>query len=364
MGKRTVLYKVHSEMGHIVEFAGFDMPLFYVGISEEVMSVRNKAGVFDVSHMGRVLFSGKEAGTFLDFVTSQEISKLEPNQARYALILNENGGIKDDIIVVRRDDESYLVVWNAANRDKNIAWVEEHAKSFDVEIKNISDKSFMIALQGPYSETILQQICDRKLDVLKRFRGTEGYVKAAKCLITRTGYTGEDGFELISEDIEMAEDIWRNLISLGATPAGLGARDVLRIEAGLPLYGHEINEEINPFEAGLEFAVKLQKGDFIGKVALERLKDAIVRKRMGIKMTGKGIPREGYKVYSADKEIGFVTSGTYSPTINLGIAMAYLPVGVKLGEEVIVKIRGRDEKGVVSDFPFYDTEIYGWRRKK
>lgn len=364
MGKRTVLHKVHSEEGHMVEFAGFDMPLFYKSISEEVMSVRERAGVFDVSHMGRVIFSGKGAGSFLDLITSNEISKLEINQARYALILNENGGIKDDIIVVRRGEDSFLVVWNAANRGKNLAWVEENSKSFDVEIKDISDKSFMLALQGPQAERILQQICDRKLDAVKRFRGTEGYVKAAKCLITRTGYTGEDGFELISEDTEMAEDIWRNLISLGASPAGLGARDVLRIEAGLPLYGHEINEDINPFEAGLEFAVKLQKEDFIGKPALERLKDNISRKRMGIKMTGKGIPREGYKVYSDSKEVGFVTSGTYSPTINCGIAMAYLPVGVRVGDKVTIRIRGRDEEGVVSEFPFYDVERYGWRRKK
>jgi len=363
MGKKTVLYRVHSETGHMVEFAGFEMPLLYKGISEEVMSVRNRAGVFDVSHMGRVLFSGKEAGAFLDFITSNEISKLELNQARYALILNENGSIKDDIIVVRRSEESYLVVWNAVNRDKNLNWVMAYVQGFAVEVKDISDRSFMLALQGPLAEVILQQICDKELNALKRFRGTEGYVKAAKCLITRTGYTGEDGFELISEAVEMAEDIWNSLISLGATPAGLGARDVLRIEAGLPLYGHEITEEINPFEAGLEFAVKLQKEDFVGKVALEKVKDKITRKRMGIKMMGKAIPREGYKVYSDGKEIGVVTSGTYSPTINCGIAMAYLPSYIKHGENVTIRIRGHDELGIVSDFPFYDTEKFGWRRK-
>jgi aminomethyltransferase len=364
MGKRTPLYKVHSEKANIVEFAGFDMPLLYESISEEVMSVRNRAGLFDVSHMGRVSFSGKDAGAFLDFITSQEISKLELNQARYALILNEDGGIKDDVIVFRRGEESYLVVWNAANREKNMNWVEGHAKGFDVEVKDLSDRSFMLAIQGPQAEAILQQICDRKLDALKRFRGTEGYVKAAKCLITRTGYTGEDGFELISEATEMAEDIWRSLVSLDAAPAGLGARDVLRIEAGLPLYGHEINEEINPFEARLEFAVKLQKENFVGKAALERVKDNITKKRFGIKMVGKGIPREGYKVYSEGKEIGFVTSGTYSPTINCGIAMAYLPSSAKLGDEVTIKIRGRDERGTVTDFPFYDVERYGWKRKR
>lgn len=364
MGKRTVLYKVHAEKAHMVEFAGFEMPLLYKGISEEVISVRNNAGLFDVSHMGRVIFSGKDAGSFLDYITSNEISKLEPHQAKYALICNEGGGIKDDIIVVARNKESYLVVWNASNRDKNLDWVKTWSKGFDVEIKDISDRSFMLALQGPHAETILQKICNKKLDDVKRFRGTEEYVKGARCLVTRTGYTGEDGFELISEDIEMAEDVWNAIVSLGATPAGLGARDVLRIEAGLPLYGHEINEDINPFEAGLDFAVKLQKADFVGKAALERLKDKNTRKRVGIKMVGRGIPREGYKVYLDNREIGFVTSGTYSPTINCGIAMAYLPTWAKLGDKVTVKIRGRDEIGILSGLPFYDVDKYGWKRKK
>ena len=364
MGKKTVLYKVHSEMGQIVEFAGFDMPLRYNGISSEVMSVRNRAGLFDVSHMGRVVISGEGAGPFLDYITSNEISKLELYQARYALICNENGGIKDDVIVIRTGDRSYLVVWNATNREKNMKWVNEHVGGFDVEIEDISDRSFMLALQGPLAEVILQPICSKRLDVVKRFRGLEGYIKAAKCIITRTGYTGEDGFELISEDTVMAEDVWRSLISSGATPAGLGARDVLRIEAGLPLYGHEINEEINPFEAGLDFAVKLQKENFVGKEALERLKDSISRKRMGIKMMERGIPREGYKVFSEEKEIGFVTSGTYSPTINCGIAMAYLPLGMKTGDEVKVKIRERYERGAISNLPFYDVEKYGWKRKR
>lgn len=360
--KKTPLYKIHAEKGHMVEFAGFEMPLWYEGISNEVLSVRERAGLFDVSHMGRAIFSGEGAGLFLDYITSNEISKLEQYQAKYALICNEKGGIKDDIIVVKMDQDSFLVVWNAANRDKNLAWVLEHAKEFDVEIEEISDRSFMIALQGPWAERVLQPICNKKLDTVKRFRGTQGYIKGAKCLITRTGYTGEDGFELISKDVEMVEDIWENIVSLGVSPAGLGARDVLRIEAGLPLYGHEINEEINPFEAGLEFAVKLQKPNFVGKEALERLKESVARRRMGIKMLGRGIPREGYKVYSDNKEIGFVTSGTFSPTINRGVAMAYLPVETTPGAEVSVEVRGRHEKGIVSEFPFYDVNRYGWKR--
>ncbi|MEM2002256.1 MAG: glycine cleavage T C-terminal barrel domain-containing protein, partial [Candidatus Methanomethylicaceae archaeon] len=233
-----------------------------------------------------------------------------------------------------------------------------------VSIDDQTEQTVMLAAQGPEATPSLSAILGAPLSESPRFGATFLQWDGSRLFAARTGYTGEDGFELISEDTEMAEDIWRNLISLGASPAGLGARDVLRIEAGLPLYGHEINEDINPFEAGLDFAVKLQKEDFIGKAALERLKDNISRKRMGIKMTGKGIPREGYKVYSDGKEVGFVTSGTYSPTINCGIAMAYLPVGVRVGDKVTIRIRGRDEEGVVSEFPFYDVERYGWRRKK
>ncbi|MGQ9759583.1 MAG: glycine cleavage system aminomethyltransferase GcvT [Candidatus Methanomethylicaceae archaeon] len=363
MGRKTPLYRFHAEKGHLVDFSGFDMPLWYEGIAAEVLNVRERAGLFDVSHMGRVIFSDEDAGLFLDYITSNEISKLEINQARYALICNEKGGIKDDIIVIRTGEESFLAVWNAANREKNLKWSKENAAGFHMKIEDISDKSFMLALQGPLAESTLQKICDKRLDVVKRFRGTEGYIKGASCLITRTGYTGEDGFEIISKDVMMAEDIWNNLISFGALPAGLGARDVLRIEAGLPLYGHEINEDINPFEAGLEFAVKLQKENFVGKAELEKLRVSITRKRMGIKLD-RGIPREGYKVYSEGSEVGFVTSGTYSPTIKRGIAMAYLPPETKVGEEVYVEVRGSFERGIVSDFPFYDVERYGWKRKR
>lgn len=360
MGKRTPLYEFHKERAHMSDYAGFEMPMWYDGISEEVISVRERAGLFDVSHMGRVVISGEDAGDFLDYIMTNEISNLDIYQARYSLMCNEAGGIKDDVIVTKISESSFLIVWNAVNRSKNLDWIEEKIIGFNSEVKDISDESFMIAIQGPLSEKLLQQICDANLSVIKRFRGLKAKVKGVECIITRTGYTGEDGFELISEEVEKALDVWSSLVSLGAVPAGLGARDVLRIEAGLPLYGNEISEEVNPFEARLEFAVKMNKPIFIGKEALEKAR--VVRKRVGIKMLERGIPRSGYKVYSKGELIGLVTSGTFSPILNTGIAMAYLPVDFK--GEVEVEIRNNRAKGIVTDFPFYDTRKYGWKRER
>ncbi|MDH5806920.1 MAG: glycine cleavage system aminomethyltransferase GcvT [Candidatus Methanomethylicaceae archaeon] len=360
MKKRTPLYEFHKEKAHIGNYAEYEMPIWYNSISEEVISVREKVGIFDVSHMGRVIVSGNDVKEFLDYIMTNEISNLELYQAKYSLMCNENGGIKDDVIVTKIDENSFLIVWNAVNRDKNLNWIKEKIIGFDADVEDISDESFMIAIQGPFSEILLQKICDKNLSIIKRFRGLKTKIKGVECIITRTGYTGEDGFELISKEIEKALDIWNSLISLGAIPAGLGARDVLRIEAGLPLYGNEIDENINPFEARLDFAVKMNKPIFIGKEALEKIK--ITRKRIGIKMLDKGIPRSGYRVYSKEEIIGFITSGTYSPILNTGIAMAYLPIEFK--GEVEVEIRGNRMKGIVTDFPFYDIKKYGWKREK
>jgi len=365
MGRKTPLFGFHSSHGHIGNFVGFDMPLWYEGIVPEVMSVRERAGLFDISHMGKVRFDGRDAGRFLDHLTTNEVSTLQPLQARYCLLCNEDGGIVDDAIAIRLEEEKYQVVWNAVNREKDLRWAREHLKGFDVKVEELSDRSFMFALQGPLAQQVLQLLCDADLGGLKRFRGTWGRIGGMECLITRTGYTGEDGFEVFSTHSEVAEKAWTAMLSSGAVPAGLGARDVLRTEAGFPLYGHEINEAINPFEARLEFAVRLEKPDFVGKNALLRIyKEGVRRRRTGIRMADRAIPREGFKILMGGKEIGEVTSGTYSPTLKTGIAMGYINAELAPGTEVFVDIRGRESRGVISDMPFYDTERYGWKRKQ
>jgi aminomethyltransferase len=364
MGKKTPLFNFHSAHGHIGDFVGFEMPLWYEGIMPEVISVRERAGLFDISHMGRVLFNGRDAGSFLDYLTTNEFSNLQPLQARYCMLCNEEGGIVDDVIPIKLGEESYQIVWNAVNREKNLRWSKKHLSGYNVEVDDFSDRSFMFALQGPLALQVLQPKCDVDLKELKRFRGIYGKIVETKCLITRTGYTGEDGFEIFSNNIEMAESVWNSLLASGATPAGLGARDVLRTEAGFPLYGHEINETINPIEARLEFAVKLEKLNFIGKKALLRIaEEGTRRRRTGIKMVDRAISREGFKVLIGGKEIGQVTSGTYSPIIKTGIAMAYINVDLTPGEEVFVDVRGRESRGIIAEMPFYDTQRYGWKRQ-
>ena len=364
MGRKTPLYGFHSSHGHIGDYVGFDMPLWYEGIVPEVISVRERAGLFDISHMGRVRFEGRDAGNFLDYLTTNEFSNLQPLQAKYCMLCNEKGGVVDDVIPIKLGEESYQIVWNAVNREKNLNWSKKHLKGFKVKVEDISDRSFMFALQGPLAQQVLQPLCDVDLVELKRFRGIYGKIGGTKCLISRTGYTGEDGFEIFSTNPEEAEGVWNAILSSGATPAGLGARDVLRMEAGFPLYGHEINEMINPVEARLEFAVKLEKPNFIGKDALLRIsKEGVRRRRTGIRMVDRAIPREGFKVLIGGKEIGEVTSGTYSPTLKIGIAMGYINVDLALGKEVFVDVRGRESRGIITDMPFYDTQRYGWRRE-
>jgi aminomethyltransferase len=340
------------------------MPIWYEGITQEVMAVREGAGLFDISHMGRAIFRGKDSGKYLDILTTNEISSLEPLQARYTLMCDERGGILDDMIVCRLGEDSFMVVWNAVNSEKNFRWAGVYKWEWNVEVDLQTEKSFMLAVQGPSAQRVLQPLCDAEIGGIKRFRGAKCKVSGTECLVTRTGYTGEDGFEIISNDTGKAEKVWTDVLSSGAVPAGLGARDVLRLEAGLPLYGHDISEEHNPIEARLEFAVKLEKPEFIGKDALARIAQEKVKfKRTGIRMVDRGIPREGFKVSSGGMEIGRVTSGTYSPTVKAGIAMGYLMGELPCSAEVLVDIRGRESKGIISDTPFYDEAKFGFKRR-
>jgi aminomethyltransferase len=373
--RRTQLYKIHVKAAKMITFAGFEMPLWYKGIIEEHLAVRNSVGIFDVSHMGRVIITGKDAERFLNYVVTNDVSTLTPDSALYTVMCNENGGIVDDTIVCRLSQDKFLIVPNAVNREKDFNWLIQHAKGFDVKIEDFSDKSAMIAVQGPKAEETLQKVCSFNLSKIERFKCVSTELAGIEVFMSRTGYTGEDGFEVYVwnaplENPENAVKVWSAILEagrdFGIEPCGLGARDTLRLEAGLCLYGNDIDENITPLEARLGFVVKFQKGDFIGKDALQRQREeGIKRKRVGLLMLEQGIPRQGFRVYSNEGEyIGQVTSGTFSPLLKCGIAMAYVQTQyAEEGSIVNIEIRGRKARAKVVAFPFYDQERYGYRRK-
>ena len=364
MASKTQLHSYHVAHATMGEFGGFEMPLWYEGIMPEVNAVRREAGIFDVSHMGRTLFTGRGAGRFLDYLTTNDVAGLAPMQTRYTLICNDKGGVVDDTIAVRTGEESYVTFWNASNREKDTLWAKERMGRFEVEMEDHSDSSFMIALQGPMAHNVLQPLCVTDLSSVKRHRAAWTRVAGTECCVLRTGYTGEDGFEIFSLADGGALALWNRLIDGGATPAGLGARDVLRIEAGLPLYGHELSDVISPLEARLDFAVKMEKGEFVGKKAIAALMREPPRRRLtGLRMLGRGIPREGYAIFHGEREVGVVTSGTFSPTLGGPIALGFIEGRLPCGTEVRVRIRGSDHSAVLSETPFYDRDRFGWRRK-
>jgi len=372
--KKTPLYDFHSKHGHIVEFSGFCMPLYFKSIIQEHLSVRNNVGLFDVSHMGRIFVKGKRALDFLNYVTANDVSKLEDGKAQYTLFLNERGGIIDDLIIYQLTKDAFLLVVNAGNREKDYKWLEHHSKLFDISIvlENKSDQSVMFALQGPNAKNIIKDIFPQTVDI-KRFRFITTTFNGDDLLISRTGYTGEDGFELILfySKLENAKELWNVLLNHvndnGGLPCGLGARDSLRIEAGYCLYGNDINEDTNPYEAGLSWVVKLDKDKFIGKEALEKINEEgnINRIRIGIVMDSKIVPRPGYKIFNADKrEIGVVTSGSFSPILNRGIGMAYIQKEyANEGNEVTMYIRNKEYKAILKNFPLYDPDKFGYKRR-
>jgi aminomethyltransferase len=373
--RRTQLYDVHRKAAKLTNFAGFEMPLWYRGIIPEHMAVRNSVGIFDVSHMGRVIITGVDAESFLNYVTTNDISVLSPNSAQYSVMCNENGGIIDDFIVYRLEKEKFMMVPNATNREKDYDWLTKNSEGFDVKIEDVSDNVAMLAVQGPKSEGALQKICTTDLSKIERFKCSPSRLADIEVFISRTGYTGEDGFEVFvwnasSTKPDNAVKAWNAILKAGENlkiePCGLGARDTLRLEAGMCLYGNDIDENTTPLEARLGFVVKFQKSNFIGKDSLLRQKDeGIKRKRVGIQMTGQGIPRPGFEIYSGNGErIGYVTSGTFSPLLKCGIAMGYVQASqAQDGKIVSVKIRNKLTKGKIVPFPFYDAERYGYKRK-
>jgi aminomethyltransferase len=370
--RKTHIYQYHVEHGNVVDFGGFAMPVWYEGIIPEHKAVREACGIFDTSHMGRVYAEGPEVVKFLDYVDSNDVSALTDGKGVYGVMCKPDAGIVDDLIVYRRSAEKFLVVYNAGNRAKDFAWLLKNTKGFKVKLTDMSDNMGMIAVQGPKAAEILSKISETDPNAIERFNIASLKISGINCLAARTGYTGEDGFEIFILDDPVSEPskslkIWNDLVSAGAKPCGLGARDSLRLEAGLWLYGNDIDESTNPVEAGLKWVVKMKKPYFNGKKSLEGIiEKGVPRTLVGIMLMERGIPRHGYEVYDGEKKIGVITSGGVAPTLDASIALAYLPLEYKeIGKEVQVKIRANMVKGkIVKHHPFYDESKYGWKRVK
>ncbi|SDH34445.1 glycine cleavage system aminomethyltransferase GcvT [Alteribacillus bidgolensis] len=359
--KRTSLFPLYKEIGaKTVDFGGWELPVQFTSIKEEHRAVREKAGLFDVSHMGEAEVKGRDAYDFLQSIITNDMAKLEPGKALYTLLCYENGGTLDDLLIYQLDVDHYLLVLNAANTKKDIDWLKKHARDEEL-IKDMSSYYAQLAVQGPKAEQIVQKLANEDLSNIGFFRFRKNVdLNGVNALVSRTGYTGEDGFEIYCS-AEKAPSLWKAILkageSEGIAPCGLGARDTLRFEARLPLYGQEIDETISPLEAGLGFAVKLQKdSDFVGKEALKKEKESGVKRKMaGVEMLEKGIPRTGYEVLNEKGDIiGRVTSGTQSPTLgkNIGLVLIQTPY-TKLDTELYIKIRKKTLKAVVISTPFY-----------
>ncbi len=324
----------------MVEFAGWEMPVQYQGIQAEHVAVRTRAGLFDVSHMGEIEAAGPGASRFCQRVTTNDVERLSPSQAQYTLLLNERAGVIDDLVIFRLEAERYLLCVNASRRAVDFDWLASHAGE-DVTVRDVSDSYALLALQGPEAEGILQRFTAAELPAVEAFSFVAAEVSGVPCIVSRTGYTGEDGFELYCPAAE-AVRLWDALAGTGdVEPAGLGARDTLRLEKGFPLYGHELDETTTPPEARLGWVTKLEKGPFIGSDVLSR-KEPLGRRLVGLEMEGAGIAREGYPIFHDAREVGRVTSGTLSPTLGKAIALAYVSTeAAALGTEVGVEIRRR-----------------------
>ncbi|GAA2385131.1 glycine cleavage system aminomethyltransferase GcvT [Nonomuraea africana] len=357
MSRPTPLRDIHESLGAtLTDFAGWLMPLRYGSESAEHNAVRERAGLFDLSHMGEIFVTGPQAGQALDYALVGHLSALAVGRARYTMIVNEQGGVLDDLIVYRLGDEEFMVVANASNYPMVAARLTERASGFDAAVEDRSDQYALIAVQGPKAQEILATLTDADLEGLKYYAGLPGTVAGAEALIARTGYTGEDGFELFVANADAAP-LWHALTKAGEPyellPAGLSSRDTLRLEAGMPLYGNELNSSLTPFDAGLGRVVKFDKpGDFVGRAALEPIKDVPPRRRLvGLVATGRRVPRHGYPVTKDGVVVGEVTSGAPSQTLGKPIAMAYVDTGIEEG--LAVDIRGSQEAVDLVELPFY-----------
>lgn len=361
--KRTPLFEVYAKYGaKTIDFGGWELPVQFSSIKEEHEAVRTKAGLFDVSHMGEIEVKGTDSLNFLQKVLTNDVSKIKDGGAQYTAMCYENGGTVDDLLVYRKGENDYLLVVNAANIEKDFGWLTSHQFG-DVKLENISDETAQLALQGPLAEKVLQKLTTTALSEIKFFKFQDNVdLKGVKALVSRTGYTGEDGFEIYcpSEDAVM---LWDLILAAGkeegVIPCGLGARDTLRFEATLPLYGQELSKDITPIEAGIGFAVKTDKEvEFIGqKVLKEQKEKGTFRKLVGIEMIDKGIPRHGYPVYVGEELVGEVTTGTQSPTLKKNIGLVLMKREyADIGTEVEVQVRKKRLKAKVVKTPFYKRE--------
>jgi aminomethyltransferase len=361
--KKTPLNQTHIDAGaRMVDFGGWHMPVQYTGLSQEHQAVRTKAGLFDVSHMGEVTVEGDGAEAFLNFLVTNNVSKLTDGQAQYTVMCYEDGGIVDDLLVYKRGPGRYFLCINAGNTDKDWEWIRKQAEKFpNLKAKNVSEEFSQIAIQGPLATQILQKLTSFDLSRIKYYHFAETELLGQPAILSRTGYTGEDGFEIYAPAAHGAE-LWKKLMEagspLGLLPAGLGARDTLRTEMKMPLYGHEIDQTTNPLEAGLGWVVKLDKaGDFLGKAALLKAKAAGPRRALvGLRVLDRGIARQGYEIFDSDgkEAIGTVTSGTPSPTLGTNIAIGYVKKGLESpGTRLTVKVRDRFFPAEVVATPFY-----------
>ncbi len=366
--RKTALNAVHRQMGaKMVEFSGWDMPVEYpasigCGIVNEHMAVRNGVGIFDVSHMGDIRLAGREALAAVQHISMNDASRLAIGQAQYSALLYPEGTFVDDVIVHRLGEDEYLLVINAGTREKDFNWVRSNTLQFDCAVEHLSDEFTQIAIQGPKGVDLLQKLTDADLGAVKFYWVTRGTLCGMKnILLGRTGYTAEDGFEIyIPSDEATSARVWYAILEagkeFGAVPCGLGARNTLRLEGKLPLYGHEISDTINVWEAGLDRFIKMEKPDFIGRSALETAKAKGVTKTLvGLEMIDRGIARDGYKIQDENgREIGYVTSGSPAPFLKKNIALAYVPIEhAAIGTPVKVEIRGQAVKAQVIPTPFY-----------
>ena len=360
MLKRTALSQAHVSLGaQLVPFAGWEMPMQYSTILTEARAVRSAAGIFDVSHMGRVEITGSEAAKFLHRLVTGDVVNMPLGRARYTLICNESGGIIDDTIVYRLEEDRFLLVPNAANANEVMAWLNQWKDKWvvAVEFRVLTEETALIAVQGPQATEILQPVCSLDLSSVRPFRCVEGRVSGVPAILCRTGYTGEDGFELILPARD-ATSIWLGFKERGAMPCGLGARDVLRLEAGLLLHGSDMDSTITPLEAGLERFVTWDQGEFIGMSAIQESKSrGLSRTLIGFRLLEKGVPRHGHAILDGQGPIGHVTSGTYSPTLDMGIGLGYVPLEFSNpGTKIAIDIRGRRAEAEVVKLPLYSRK--------
>jgi aminomethyltransferase len=362
MLKRTPLYETHVSLGaRMVEFAGWEMPVQYSGHVQEHMAVRQAAGLFDVSHMGEIEIRGADALALVQRVTTNDAAKLEDNQVQYSTMVNESGGVIDDLLVYRVNSEFFLLVVNAGTTDSDFQWIKSHAGSLNVEAHNTSAGYALLALQGPHAERILQDLADHMLDRIPYYWSQRVQVDGVDCRVSRTGYTGEDGFEILCHATD-ARHLWNRLLvtgqDRGLIPCGLAARNTLRLEAAFRLYGHDMDETTTPLEAGLGWIVKLNKGDFVGREALLRQKEqGLKRKLVGFEVLDRAPARDGYPIVIGDEQVGTVASGSPAPFLKKNIGLAYLPIEhTPVGTEFFVVVRGRKVPARVVETPFYKRD--------